>query len=88
MKETDPATSHINTFSRVLFELSSQGIDFEEEVKALVLLSSLPASCPCPTTFANSYNSYTKLNLDEIIGQVLREDIPRKSTWALPLIIQ
>ena len=44
MRETDPATSHINTFSRVLFELSSQGINFEEEVKALALLSSLPTS--------------------------------------------
>ena len=30
MKETDPTTSHINTFSRVLSELSSQGINFEE----------------------------------------------------------
>ena len=44
MRETDPATSHINTFSRVLSELSSQGINFEEEVKALALLSSLPTS--------------------------------------------
>ena len=40
MKETDPVTSHINTFSRVVLELSSQGINFEEEVKALALLSS------------------------------------------------
>ena len=43
MKETDPVTSHIITFSLVLSELSSQGINFEEEVKALALLSSLPA---------------------------------------------
>ena len=42
MREMDLATSHINTFSRVLSELSSQGINFEEEVKALILLSSLP----------------------------------------------
>ena len=40
VRETDSSTSHINTFSRVLSELSSQGINFEEEVKALTLLSS------------------------------------------------
>ena len=36
MRETNPATSHINTFSWVLFELSSPEINFEEEVKALL----------------------------------------------------
>ena len=73
MKETDPVTSHIITFSLVLSELSSQGINFEEEVKALALLSSLPASWEvfC-TTFANNC---PKLNRDETIGQVLTEDI-------------
>ena len=62
MKEIDPATSHINTFSRVLSELSSQGINFEEEVKALALLSSLPASWE---VFCTTYaNSRPILNLD------------------------
>ena len=36
MRETDLATSHIKTFNWVLSELSSQGINFEEEVKALL----------------------------------------------------
>ena len=35
-------TSHINTFSWVLTKLSSQSLNFEEEVKALALHSSLP----------------------------------------------
>ena len=77
MRETDPATSHINTFSQVLSELSYQGINFEEEVKALALPSSLPASWEVIyTTFANSC---PKLNLDETIGEVLLEDIRQKS---------
>ena len=64
MRETDPTTSHINTFSRVLSELSSQGINFKEEVKALALLSSLPRSWEvfC-TTFTNNC---PKLNLDNV----------------------
>ena len=53
------------------------GINFKEEVKALVLLSSLPTSWEVTfcTTFANSC---PKLNLDETISQVLTEDIRRK----------
>ena len=36
MKEIGLATSYINTFSRVLIELSSiQGLKFEEEIKTL-----------------------------------------------------
>ena len=77
MRETNRETSHINTSSKVLSKLSSQGINIEEEVKALTLLSSLPASWEvfC-TTFSNNC---LKLNLDEMIGQVLTEDIRRKS---------
>ena len=52
MRETHPAISHINTFSRVLFKLSSQRINFKEEVKALALLSSWEVFC---TTSTNSW---------------------------------
>ena len=73
MKETEPATSHLKTFSRVLTELSSEGLNFEEEIKALALLSSLPPSWEifC-TTFTN--NS-PKLRLDEPIRTILSKDI-------------
>ena len=77
MRETDPATSHINIFSPVLFELSSQGINFEEEVKSLALLLSLLTSWE---VFCMTFtNNRPKLNLDEMIGQVLTNDIRRKS---------
>ena len=63
MRETVSTTSHINTFSRVLTELSSQWINFDEKVKALALLSSLLVNWEvfCPT-FANNC---PKLNLDK-----------------------
>ena len=75
--ESKSETSHINTFIWVLSELSAQGVNFEEEVNALDLLSSLPASWEvfC-TTFANNRQI---LNLDEMISQVLTKDIQRKS---------
>ena len=44
MKEFDTTISHINTFNWVLAEISSQGLNFEEEIKALALLLSLPMS--------------------------------------------
>ena len=73
----DSETSHINTFRQVLSKLSSQGINFEEEVKALAPLSSLPASWEVVyTTFTNDC---LNLTLDETIGQVLTEDIRRQS---------
>ena len=77
MRETDLTTTHINTFSRVLSKLSSQGINFEEEVKTLALLSILPENWEvfC-TIFANNC---PKLNLDETIDQVLTKDIWQKS---------
>ena len=77
MRETDLTTSHINTFCQVLLELSSQGINFEEEVKALALLSSLPTSWEvfC-TTFANNC---PKVNMERNTEQVLIEDIRWKS---------
>ena len=77
MKELETTTSHINTFRRVLEELSSQGMNFEEEVKALMLLLSLPASWEvlC-TTFTNSLQ---KLMLNEAIGMILLEEIRRIS---------
>ena len=73
MRETDPTTSHINTLSWVLFELSSQGINFVEEMKSLTLLWSLSTSWEVfDTTFSNTHSI---LNLDETIGHVLNEDI-------------
>ena len=36
-RDTDLATSHISTFSQVLSKVSSQGINFKEEVKGVTL---------------------------------------------------
>ena len=77
MKESEPTTSHINTFSWVLAELSSQGLYFEEEIKALALLLSLPANSEvfCMPVM----NSSPKLTLDETTGTILSKDIRQRS---------
>ena len=38
MKESQLKTSRINTFSRLLAKLSSQGLNFKDEIKVLALL--------------------------------------------------
>ena len=62
MKSTEPTTSHSNTFSRVRTKLSSQGLNYEEEVKALELLLSLLTSWEVFCMIIN--NSSTKMMLD------------------------
>ena len=54
------------TFSRVPTELSSQGLNFEEESNALALVSSLPSSSEVFCTMIT--NNSTKLMLQEAIG--------------------
>ena len=67
MRETNPTTSHMNTFNRVLSELWSQGTNFEEEVKAFALLSSLSARWE---VFCTTFTiSSPRLNLDKTIDQ-------------------
>ena len=77
IRETNLATSHINTFNWVLFELSSEGIKFEEEVLALALLSSLSVSWE--VFYMTFVNSCPNLNIDETIEQVLTKGFRRKS---------
>ena len=61
----------------MLVELSSQGLNFEEEIKALALLLSLLTSWEVFYTTAT--NGSMKLMLDEAIKQILLEDLQRKS---------
>ena len=44
MREGASVTNHINEFNVIISQLSSVEIDFEDEVCALILLSSLPNS--------------------------------------------
>ena len=77
MKETKPVTFQVNTFNRVVTKFSSQGLNFEKEIKALALLSSLP---PSWEVFCTSFaNNSPKLTLDEAIKTILSEDIRHRS---------
>ena len=42
MVEGTPITQHLNEFNTITNQLSSMKIDFVDEIKALILLASLP----------------------------------------------
>ena len=44
MAEGTPVTQHLNEFNTITNQLSSAEIDFDDEIRALILLASLPNS--------------------------------------------
>ena len=66
MVEGASVTDHINEFNVITTQLSSVEITFEDEVKALVLLSSLPESWSATVTAVSSSSGSAKLKMDDI----------------------
>ncbi|GJY06863.1 retrovirus-related pol polyprotein from transposon TNT 1-94 [Tanacetum coccineum] len=60
--------------------LMSVDIKFDDEVQALLLLSSLPESWPCIVTAISGSTETTKLKFNNIRDLILREDIRRKTS--------
>lgn len=61
MKEGAGATDHINEFNNILSRLTSVNIAFDDEVQALLLLSSLPESWQGTVTAVSSSTGTIKL---------------------------
>jgi len=55
-------------------------ITFDDEVKTLTLLSSLPESWSATVTTVSNSASNSKLKLDNIRDLILSEDVRRKSS--------
>ena len=79
MRHGSSATDHINEFNSILTRLASVEIKFEDEVQALLLLSSLPESWSGTVTAVSSSTSGTKLSFEGIRNLILSEDIRRKN---------
>jgi len=80
MTEGGSVTEHINEFNVILTQLSSVSITFDDEVKALILLSSLPESWSATVTAVSSSSRDSKLKLDDIRDLILSEDIRRRES--------
>ena len=62
-------------------------INFEDEIKALILMSSLPESWDIVVAANSNSRGYVKLKFDEICDVVLRESI-RKREVGFSLILK
>ncbi|GJS42187.1 hypothetical protein Tco_0567230 [Tanacetum coccineum] len=80
MKEGTSVAFHVNVFNLILSRLVSFDIKFDDEVKALLLLSSLPNSWSGTVTTVSGSTRTNKLTFDNIRDLILRKDIRRKTS--------
>nr|GEW31653.1 retrovirus-related Pol polyprotein from transposon TNT 1-94 [Tanacetum cinerariifolium] len=80
MKEGASIADHVNEFNSILSRLMSVDINFNYEVQALLLLTSLPESWSGTVTIVNGCTGSTKLNFDNICDFILGEDIRKKAS--------
>ena len=75
MSEGGSVADHINEFNMIVSQLSLVEINFEDENKALILISSLPMSWDTVVAAINRSRESNKLKFDEIQNVVLSESI-------------
>ena len=80
MTEGASTPLHINELNIVTTQLSSVGIEFDDEVRALILLSSLPESWNATVTAVSSSSGGNKLKFDDVRDLVLSEEIRRRES--------
>jgi hypothetical protein len=78
MKESDSITAHLNDFEGIISQLSAQGMTIDDELKALLLMSTLPPSWETfITTVCNA--SAAAVKYSETTSSILSEDARRKT---------
>ena len=76
MSESGSITDHLNDFNTVTNQLSYVGVNFDDEVRALLILCSLPESWDGLVMAVSNYVSGSStLMLDDVISVVLSEEM-------------
>ena len=78
MSEGGSIVDHINEFNMIVSQLSSVEINFEDQIKALILMSSLPKSWDTIVAAISSSQGSNKLKFYEIRDVVLSESIRKR----------
>lgn len=76
MTEGATTSQHLNKLNIVTIQLSLAGINLNEEVRALILLASLPENWNATVTTMSISLGSNKLKFDDIRELVLSEEIP------------
>jgi hypothetical protein len=81
MSEGGSVANHLNEFNTVTNQLSSVKVDFDDEVRALLILCSLPESWNgLVMVVSNSISGSNTLKFDDVVGVILSEEMRWKST--------
>ena len=76
MSEGGSMTDHLSDFNMVTNQLSSVGVNFDDEVRALLILCSLPESWDgLVMAVSNSVFGSSTLKFDDVIGVILSEEM-------------
>jgi hypothetical protein len=81
MSEGGSIANHLNDFNTVTNQLSSVKVDFDYEVRDLLILCSLPERWnDLVMAVSNSVSSSNNLKFDDVVGVILSEEMRQKST--------
>ena len=80
MTEGASVAQHLNELNTITTQLSSVEIEFDDEVRALILLSSLPDNWNATVTAVSSSSGNSKLKFDDVRDLVLSEEIRRRES--------
>jgi hypothetical protein len=76
MSKGGSVADHLNNFNTVTNQLSSIKVDFDDEVKALIILFSLPESWnSLVMVVSNSVSGTNTLKFDDVVGVILSEEM-------------
>jgi hypothetical protein len=81
MSEGGSVADHLNEFNTVTNQLSSVKVDFDDEVRDLLFLCSLPERWNgLVRAISNSVSGSNTLKFDDVVGVILSEEMRRKRT--------
>ena len=76
--EGTPVAQYLNEFNTITNQLSTVGIEFDDEVHALILLASLPNSWEAMRMVVSNSAGKNKLKYDDIRDLILSEEVCRR----------
>lgn len=80
MSEGGFVVDHLNDFNMVTNQLSSMGVNFDDEVRSLFILYSLLQRWNGLAMVVSNYISGSNnLNFDDVIGVILSEELQQKA---------
>ena len=78
--DSESVVGHLNEFNMLTSQLKSVEINFEDEIRALVLLSSLSEAWDGLMVTVSNFCGTRTLKFDDVVGVLLSEEKHRKSS--------